>query len=739
MSYYKKVTLPNGERVRVFATYGLDPVPTQRRTFLLHSTSRNARGILPEGLLAHWELYKRIVDDQFGGNFSQDKLAVKRIRENPRIYQYCGVVVHRFGPVPVFLTPVEQEVEIDGETVMGRLVLYYQRERPDDFRHQDSPDNYPDNEAFLYTLRDSLPQCMQRYLEDVTGMMERIQRRGNIRKSFKWAKEVEDEVGASIQSKLKAVVPSNLTESKKSYWRVYLNNRLDQEVEEYNKKIDTQIIENEKKRISRDIQAKKITTNSREKAKLSQEIKQLEKEIRRLERRKHLLPEEERRCEVYEQHHAYAFATQYARNLILYFLNELYRQMGLAERSAEYYDRFETIKKAYNESLGFNAAQQAMDSLSDLKCLADIRELYEQGDYRDLYDLEASSIWVARLKAFAKFLILMKENQVPAEKGRIFISYRNGVRSSQILLEQIKNFYAEHYGEQLTTLAMTSTGYEDYTLTDSICKMIWQADRTFCIITKEREGHPNGSSDFGWILREADHTLGMSKPVMYLRENGFDKGGFERELASEGPGFFHRNEKKDAKRMEQLAKDYRDFKQLDFSVNPKAQNPYDWRHLAAEIQERLHLEAQKAIRQRHDRMVLGLLSQMSEKTVVMLKLMDMYRDTTSYYNKKEWVDRTYRQGMGDDFNKSGLRKVFENAWANVNERQLYLGGKRLTVIESEGKGRGKTYRYNLHGILRLLQPELEDERLVQWAGDILNRTLPDKYQRFFKTDVEKKS
>src|ERR1700761_1626830 len=86
-----------------YLTYRLFHNQQIKRSLILVSTNSSHNDLIPNHLLESWENFQNSFKNQ-GGNFYKAKAFVIDLKKNPNIYPNYGVAIHRFGPVPVFMT-----------------------------------------------------------------------------------------------------------------------------------------------------------------------------------------------------------------------------------------------------------------------------------------------------------------------------------------------------------------------------------------------------------------------------------------------------------------------------------------------------------------------------------------------------------------------------------------------------------------------------------------------------------
>ncbi|MVM35394.1 hypothetical protein GO755_35565 [Spirosoma sp. HMF4905] len=453
------------------------------------------------------------------------------------------------------------------------------------------------------------------------------------------------------------------------------------------------------------------------------------------------------RCLLFQEHDNNIFEAQYFRNTALYFLNELYRHLGLESRSDEYLARFPKLASEYDALLGQGTAAQLIEYNADLHQLQQIRVQYLNDDFDGLRHQHSSIVWLQGLITFGTFLLNLNRNGVEPTKGRVFISFNYGVSVSEHLKEQIKSYYRHHHPADIEVLTVEGLRADTY-FRDVIQPRIWQCDRMLVIVPRRSSklGQEQGGS-YEWLIKEAEYAIFLGKSVTFLLERGYDRSHWDQVMRDEHLDLLSPQEGDKLSRLRKLEHEFNTRVFVEFSVS--GDTPFDqWEDLNAQMQDMLEHNTVRATALRHHNMAKGFLSQFTKNNLLTIQclysLLSAGQPLLSegqHFTKDEAVDLLYsnfgRSSHLPFHTKGDCQKVFVNTWNQVKERSFTVGSRSFTVLEPvtrEGQpitdgSRHSHYMLSLEKLLRALQPSISKERLETWAQNLLKEVLQDKEEK----------
>jgi hypothetical protein len=436
------------------------------------------------------------------------------------------------------------------------------------------------------------------------------------------------------------------------------------------------------------------------------------------------------RCNLFQEHYANVLLAKEFRNTALYFVNELYTHIGLESRSKEYLGNMTEDYVEFDRLQGDGFAQTLIDNSDTMTQLGKVRQFYRERDLEGLNRLHGLETWLLGVIEFAKFLLNLQHNFVAPTKARIFLSYNQGVDSSEHLKNQIKNYLDTHFKENLKLLNLEPLP-AGAVLRDTIKARIWLADKLLIIVPKDttKLGQDEPGS-LAWLAKEAEHGLLLEKSVTYLREKNYDRAMLESALGNKNMEFLSPDAAFETPlpsgRATRVLMDFKDKIQIDFS--PAGDGPAgSWEDLKKDMQTTLKDLAADAIRTRHRQLVKGFISQFPPDTLITLK--NLYRIFGNKGRKtrqeieslleKEWN----ANAKTPHFLNSKRKSSFLNAWNNIRKRAFVVEGRRYHLIESEREGSIYYYLLSFDRLLSALNPAFTKEEVKLWRDDLL-RPLP---------------
>ncbi|MDN5217358.1 hypothetical protein QQ020_35115 [Fulvivirgaceae bacterium BMA12] len=432
------------------------------------------------------------------------------------------------------------------------------------------------------------------------------------------------------------------------------------------------------------------------------------------------------RCHLYEQSETDIYLAQYFRLTTLYFLNELYKHLGLESRSKDYLDKIEESYKNYDKLNGAGAAKELVDNYGDIELLRHARKYYHNNELDKLKNLRPESVWMECIVEFAIFLLNLNHNKIPSIKGRIFISYNHGVSASEHLKKQFEHYFAEHYTNEIEILTVENL-HPDANIYETIQTLIWQADRTIIIVPKDPTKPGAIAGNYQWLAREAEHAFLLSQKINYFLEDGYNEEQFLSAMTDEKMEFLAPDAiTRDQNRTAALLQDFKNRPRIKFTLRHQKPAPH-WEDLGKNLQDALSHAAEHAIEARHHNMIKGFLQQFPEDTLIVLYCLAKIGGSRT---KVEFVGELFRRfGNEKDLpftSKQRCTRAFENAWSNTKARHIGIINRRLTVMLIQRDGQRHVYSLNIKWILRALQPSISKEKLEQWMARLFNEVLPER-------------
>jgi hypothetical protein len=427
-----------------------------------------------------------------------------------------------------------------------------------------------------------------------------------------------------------------------------------------------------------------------------------------------------------------------ARVFALHLLNELYRILGIADRSAKY----EQDWGGFSAVFGGLCAESDFEDLfvpgSELFLLREARKHYlAQSDDDDFEALQAQAEareirWVQDFTSFARFVAGLRRESPSVGTGRLFMSLQHNVSAAagffQSVNEYVRNQTTATGQPRVQILAVRneSPGTDIERLVKS---RIWLSDLLLAVIPREWETSAIGEQkDLAWVVREVDYGLLLERLLRLFIEEGVDRDrvlqAFEADISPIAPTHGRYNH---GHRKERRVRKLRDVVNNSFTYRADT-------HLSADLQTQIDLVIGET-RERHARDVItGFLRQFEDPQMI-LKILSL----TNFAQTKNWicnqiadeqraallqqrmspalsVQEKKRRRIKIEKDVAEYRKrvvaKFERARVAIADRGLMIHGQELHLLQTSGSRSKLNFKSNLRGILKILMPDSDDQHLV---------------------------
>lgn len=427
--------------------------------------------------------------------------------------------------------------------------------------------------------------------------------------------------------------------------------------------------------------------------------------------------------ELFEAETSWIFTARYARQFALYFLNELYRIIGLESRGEYYLNGFKDIQNEFDSLLGNGYMRSAREQLPLVATLSRCLRAYNDRDYDTLREINVTEepLWVRRFVQFARFIARLNDESLAPTVGRIFVSFHHDVPVTEVLLGQIDDYVKAEFPNRLEILSVRESG-AGVKFKSPIRARIWLSDTVSEIVPKDTQTISNGKAkDYLWIAREAEYGLLLGKRVIYLVEKGVDESKILADLQKREPndGLIPRTARVPDWLQRKLIESFTDYTRANFTVNT---TQVGQEHLDPMVREVIHLEAEKAIEKRHRDILVGFHKQFPGWARRTLKHI---QETVPYPAKasKPALARKLAARYRDYADEGSAKKAIAKVWDLAKQRALLIGDKRMPLVRLLD---GQRYTGNLREILRVLRPDLNNEAVQAWETQILRAVSRDE-------------
>lgn len=389
-------------------------------------------------------------------------------------------------------------------------------------------------------------------------------------------------------------------------------------------------------------------------------------------------------CNFFEEKSEIILTARYARSYALYFINELYKLLGITSITEHYHDEFKLIKNDFDKRLydGFYK-DCTRDNLDNLIILRNVLMAYNSKDYQILNSIKSEIKWVSQFVGFAKFISkLLNETDkfsLKPEISRIFISHQHDITVTELLKKQIDNWLKNTNNLSTTSLFFHSSGGPE--IRNSIRRLIWLSDSLNTIIpNKSIPLNHTVEKPYYWLGIETEHALLLEKDVMFFVEENtdlkkiieaFNSLNIDDLLAQHSNIPF--SDRKDDLINSLSDKVFSNFSIRNFSL--------DFNNIDPRINEVMQRITNTIILQRAERTISGFLGQFTpeaRRTAIRVQ------NLVPLPNKKpiSWISRELYNRFPDDYNNEGdAKRIFKASWLQFRERSMNIKENNFRLIE----------------------------------------------------------
>lgn len=498
-----------------------------------------------------------------------------------------------------------------------------------------------------------LPVIIRRYLEDATACFFDLENHCDRYQALVKSKTIEETIAQSLQSKLKSIIPSD------GDWKKYQNLRIQQT---------------------------------------------LESEILH-------------KCQLYGEHKEFILLAQYARIIILYFLNELYRHLGLKSMSERYKDSLYKIIDStdYKHYPGYS--DSVFDIFPELSCLKDIYTAYSRKNIEALKSLRSESDWVQKIINFSCFLYWLDQASLSPNKGCIFVSYNHNIPDAEIMKKSIEEEVLEAFANNISILCV-EIDQPGIHFRDIIKSQIWLSDIIICLLTKKLT--PIGSDEektYLWQAREAEHGRLLDKPVVFFEWLGLDQDKVKKNFLHLEGNYLSPLARAKGVRTKTLIDYYEETNKVtDISFNRASSNDTSER-----ISRSILFCAGKALEDRHQKMLEGYLQLFGRSTQQAIRALHEIAPYPTEISKTS-LKRTMKDRYPHVYSSENKAKnAIDRMRNNLKDRKIDIIEDDIQLISFKTRGNQSKYTGTLRLILESLRPDYTPDQISHWYNRLLDQ------------------
>ena len=425
---------------------------------------------------------------------------------------------------------------------------------------------------------------------------------------------------------------------------------------------------------------------------------------------------------LFEKEYNWIFTARYARQFALYFLNELYRMIGVESRSDSYLGGFGAIRDEFNALLGKDYVKNALRELPLVALLSRALRAYRDGDNDTLREInvDGETLWVRRFVQFARFVASINLEQLPPTTGRIFISYQHDVPVTEVLLSRINDYIKSNFPNRVEVLSVRETG-TGVRFKSPIRARIWLSDTVSEIVPKSSVNIAGNTKNYNWIAHEAEYGLLLGKRIIYLVEKGADEAQIRAELKnrSRDGGLIPSSARVPDWLQERLLESFTEYTRAMFAVDTTQTSEQD---LDPSIIRAIHGEAEKAIERRHRDILVGFHRQFPESARRTLKHIQETVPYPKVANKKALASQLVTKYKSSYKDQKSAEKAITNTWNLARYRALLIGERSMPLMRLLD---GKNYSGNLREIMKALRQDLSKTKIDEWERTVLTASVTE--------------
>jgi len=419
-----------------------------------------------------------------------------------------------------------------------------------------------------------------------------------------------------------------------------------------------------------------------------------------------------------------------ARVYALYFMNELYRILGIKDKSTKYEQDWGRFVELFSRLPSESDFEDLFRAGSELFLLRETRAHYlaesEDSDFEALYaQAETRGIrWLLDFVSFARFVAALRRESPAVGTGRLFISLQHNVTAASDLFKSVKGYIANQRpvnGQPRIQVFAVNNENPGANFERLIKTRIWLSDALIAVIPKDWATSATAEDkDLTWVVKEIDYALLLDRLLRLFIEDGVDRNGVAEaivadiELIAPTHARFDHGKRKERR--------LRLMQNVSCSFAYRAET-----ELTPDLQAKIDLVIRET-RERHARdVIIGFFRQFEDPEMVARIL-----SLANFPRTKKWICERiaddYRgaltkQKISSKLNRETKLKVrlkidrdvakyqkwierrFELARVAVANRGLTIGGQDWHLLQEFGLRAERTYKSNLHSILVSLLPD----------------------------------
>jgi len=425
-----------------------------------------------------------------------------------------------------------------------------------------------------------------------------------------------------------------------------------------------------------------------------------------------------------------------ARVFALFFINEMYRFLGIMDRSETYQGRWQESVDQFRNLSGVEAFDRLIDrrTNSEISILNEaIRRYWDEtydGGFEDLIGAAQPRLWLERFVGFADFVSSLRKEKTEPHIPRLFFSAQHRQEAASGFVNSARLYVSSSHrirNEDPAQVTLVHQERSGENIEKLVKTKIWSSHAVVGVIPKKwMDSKPRKDGPLEWVARETDHGLLIQRHVQLFLEEDVERDNVSAEFGND----FHplspatgRIDPDERKRKLQ--------EQVKGIVNSSFRY-IGTRDIEGSAREGLDAAILRARDSMCKELIHGFLEQFpsSDRTTLARVLHVAKYDLTKSQIVRRLVDvfggvpePETRDSLAIARREKRMEEKFVRARRNLHKRRLKVRGEVFELITRTQKGNVHAYRGNLRRILALLRPELAEEEIEQLHHNILTREM----------------
>jgi hypothetical protein len=426
--------------------------------------------------------------------------------------------------------------------------------------------------------------------------------------------------------------------------------------------------------------------------------------------------------EIWEKYSQEVISASLVRPFVLYFVNQLYRALGVEDRSDKYEQRWNLTLNRLSKLIPEHDFERLFDDYIQGPAIlkSTLLRYTAQGafsEFGDLLDVAQPGTWLGEFVQFAEFCHRVRSEKSDPGKARIFLAAQHQIDAARHFVsfanQNVPLLPNQRPAAVFVQVHESQAGKQFERL---IKTRIWQGDAVIGIIPENWDApRADGRAPLDWILSETEHAKLLRKNLVFATQQGVSLAAIEAEI-DKGIKFLAdaKNRLDPVKRRDELKKHIGWTVVHQFKIESDNVAPPSIEFISEAV-----LTARK-LRSRD--LIDGFLKFFPDKhRKTIARVLAFLNRPASKFEIGEALARGFRLGSGtptqDEVHRQ--QKEFTAAWDLLRTRRLFLSNRPFPLILRDGQ----EYRENLAAILKVLWPDQSESDHRSLRKSVLSSVL----------------